>query len=165
VSEPLDELHLRRLLVAIDGSPGSELALRAAITVARRDHAAVTLLCVASDAHVELTGLAMAAGLQPALQAELDAEAEAILRRAVEVVPEDIPVRTVVCRGKPGPAIVAYAAERDHDAILLGARGVGRVGALMGSVSAHVLRHAPVAVFVAHAPATAPELPDAAPRG
>ena len=41
--------------------------------------------------------------------------------------------------------------EGEHDAILLGAR-VGRVGSLMGSVSQHVLHHASVTVFVAHAP-------------
>jgi nucleotide-binding universal stress UspA family protein len=29
---------------------------------------------------------------------------------------------------------------------------VGRVGALMGSVSSYVLHHADIAVFVAHAP-------------
>jgi nucleotide-binding universal stress UspA family protein len=34
------------LLVAVDASPTAELALRGAATVARRDHAAVTLLVV-----------------------------------------------------------------------------------------------------------------------
>ena len=38
------------------------------------------------------------------------------------------------------------------DAILLGARGVGRVGALVGSVSSYVMHHSDTAVFVAHAP-------------
>ena len=47
---------------------------------------------------------------------------------------------------------MAAAEEGEHDAILLGARGVGRVGSLMGSVSQHVLHHASVTVFVAHAP-------------
>jgi nucleotide-binding universal stress UspA family protein len=36
--------------------------------------------------------------------------------------------------------------------VLLGARGVGRMGSLIGSVSQHVLHHADIAVFVAHAP-------------
>jgi nucleotide-binding universal stress UspA family protein len=35
---------------------------------------------------------------------------------------------------------------------MLGARGVGRVHGLMGSVSQHVLHHADTAVFVTHAP-------------
>jgi nucleotide-binding universal stress UspA family protein len=51
-----------------------------------------------------------------------------------------------------GAEIVARACEHDYDAVLLGARGLGRVGALLGSVSAYVLHRAPVPVFVAHAP-------------
>jgi nucleotide-binding universal stress UspA family protein len=154
MTEPLGELHLHRLLVAVDGSENAELALSAAITAARRDHAAVTLICVAPDVSTDLSRWAVAAGVPPASQDEVDAEAQQLLRDAVDLVPEDIPVRTVLRRGKPGPAIVAHARECDYDAILLGARGVGRVGALVGSVSAHVLHHADVAVFVAHAPRT-----------
>ena len=37
---PIGELRFHRLLVAIDGSKSSELALAAAVTVARRDNAA-----------------------------------------------------------------------------------------------------------------------------
>jgi len=153
VSSQLDELHVRRVLVAVDGSRSSTLALRAAITVARRDNAAVTLLCVAPDAQHDLGRFAAVAGIPPTTQEELDREAEKILRDAVALVPEDIPVKTVVQRGKAGPAIVDYARESDYDAILVGARGVGRVGAIIGSVSGHVLRHADVDVFVAHSPA------------
>ena len=67
-------------------------------------------------------------------------------------IPADIAVHTLYRRGKPGPEIVKAAKEGDYDAIILGARGVGRVGALMGSVSSHVLHNADIAVFVAHAP-------------
>jgi nucleotide-binding universal stress UspA family protein len=150
VSDQLDELHFYRLLVAVDGSDSSTLALRAAITVARRDNAALTLLCVAPDAAHDMSRFAVTAGLPPTTQEELDAEAEKILRRTVELVPVEIPVRTVVRRGKPGPAIVAHAREENYDAILVGARGVGRVASIVGSVSAYVLSHADVDVFVAH---------------
>jgi nucleotide-binding universal stress UspA family protein len=146
----LEELHVHRLLVAIDGSESSTLALRGAITVARRDRATVTLLYVAPDASAQRAGLAAAAGLPPTSQEALDAEADKILRAAVAEVPEDIPVRTVVRHGKAGPAIVAHAREDDYDAILVGARGLGRVGTIMGSVSAYVLSHADIDVFVAH---------------
>jgi nucleotide-binding universal stress UspA family protein len=148
----LDELHLHRLLVAHDGSANADLALQAAITAARRDHAAVTLLAVAPDVATDLSRWAVAAGIPPASQDEVDAEAEHIVREAVERVPTDIPVKTIVRRGKPGPQIIAQARDCDYDAILLGARGVGRVGALVGSVSTYVLHHADIAVFVAHAP-------------
>lgn len=151
MTELLDELRIHRLLVAIDGSEPARLALRAAITAARRDHASLTLIHAVPDA-ADYSALALAAGAVPATGEELDAEAERLLREAVDAVPDDIPVRTVIARGRAGPAIVAEAAEGDYDAILLGARGLGPVGTLAGSVSSHVLHHATVAVFVAHPP-------------
>ena len=150
--EPHEDLCLRRILVAVDGSPSAELALRAAITVARRDRSTLTLICVAPDVSADISRWALAAGAVPATQDEVDAEAAKVLREAVERVPHDVPVTTIQLRGKAGPTICAHAAARDYDAILLGARGVGRVGALTGSVSGHVLHHADTAVFVAHAP-------------
>ena len=74
------------------------------------------------------------------------------LDATVARIPADIAVHTLYRRGKAGPEIVKAAREGDYDAIMLGARGVGRVGAMMGSVSSHVLHHADIAVFVAHAP-------------
>lgn len=151
--ELLGELHYHRLLVALDGSDNAMLALGAAVTVARRDHASVTLICVAPDMAAEMARWPWPAGWPGDLQADADAAAERTLREAVERIPPDIPVTTVVRHGKPGPEIVAHARESTYDAILMGARGVGRVGAaLMGSVSQHVLHNAGVAVFVAHAP-------------
>jgi nucleotide-binding universal stress UspA family protein len=117
--------------------------------VARRDNATVTLLTVAPNA-ADTGRFAFAPGVPPTTQEALDREADKTLRDAVALVPDDIPVHTVMAHGKPGPAIVAHARERDYDAILLGARGLGRVGTIIGSVSTYVLRHADVAVFVAH---------------
>jgi nucleotide-binding universal stress UspA family protein len=56
----------------------------------------------------------------------------------------------LIRHGKAGAEIVAHAGESDYDAILTGARGVGRVRALIGSVSQYVLHHADLPVFVAH---------------
>jgi nucleotide-binding universal stress UspA family protein len=150
---PLDELHLHRLLVALDGSASAELALGAALTAALRDHAQLTLLAVVPDVLAQPTS--WIAGQDPArLQHEADEYAQRLLRDAVERLPDEIPVTTVIRHGKAGPEIVAQARGRDYDAIVMGARGVGRVGALIGSVSAYVMHHAETAVFVAHAPRT-----------
>jgi nucleotide-binding universal stress UspA family protein len=148
----LDELHFHRLLVALDGSANADLALQAAVTAARRDHAAVTLLVVVPDMIAESVRWPAGAPDPRTLQDDADAAAQATLRDAVDRIPQDIPVTTVIRRGKPGREIVAQAQARDYDAILVGARGLGRVGALVGSVSSYVLHHAQTAVFVAHAP-------------
>lgn len=150
--EPLEELHLHRVLVAVDGSPSAELALSLALTAALRDHAAITLVTVVPDMLGDSGRWVIGAADPVILQGEADAEGQRVLRDTVERIPRDIPVTTVMRHGKPGPEIVAQAREHDYDAILLGARGLGRVGALMGSVSGYVLHHADTAVFVAHPP-------------
>ncbi len=85
-------------------------------------------------------------------QDEVDADAAGVLREAVARIPETSPSTRSPPRQGRGREIVARRASGDYDAIILGARGVGRVGALMGSVSSYVLHHADIAVFVAHAP-------------
>jgi nucleotide-binding universal stress UspA family protein len=149
---PLGDLRFNRLLVALDGSGNADLALAAAVTAARRDHSSLTLLVVVPDMVAESRRWAAGAPNAHALQEDVDDEAGRRLRRAIARIPEDIPVTTVVRRGKPGPQIVAVAREREYDAILMGARGAGRVAALIGSVSNYVMHHAPTAVFVAHQP-------------
>jgi nucleotide-binding universal stress UspA family protein len=147
----IEEVHFRRLLVAVDGSQSADLALAAAVTIARRENAAVTLICVAPDVVAETSRWPWTT-LPPADQASADRYAEQILRDALDRIPEDIPARRIVKRGRPGPAIVEEARSSNYDAILMGARGVGRMSALLGSVSQHVMHHAEVRVFVAHEP-------------
>jgi nucleotide-binding universal stress UspA family protein len=150
----LEELHVRRLLVAVDGSETAELALRAAVTAGRQDHAAITLLAVVPDLVAQSLRWAVPGTLVPShLQRDADEEAARRLRDVVDRLPQGLPVKTVLRRGKPGPEICAQAKEcGEYDAILLGARGVGRVGALTGSVSTYVMQHAETTVIVVHPP-------------
>jgi nucleotide-binding universal stress UspA family protein len=147
----LGELALHRLLVAIDGSDNAELALTAAVTAARRDNATVTLITIGPDMTSSPATWSVAiAG--PLDQGKIDEEGRTRLDETVARIPADISVHTIYRRGKAGCEIVKASKEGDFDAIILGARGVGRVGAMMGSVSSYVLHHADIAVFVAHAP-------------
>ena len=80
-------------------------------------------------------------------------------RRALEH--DDVPVGAVVAG--PGGEVIAAghnerellraAREGDHDVILVGSRGRGRVtAALLGSVSNRLMHDAPVPVIIVHAP-------------
>jgi nucleotide-binding universal stress UspA family protein len=153
----LAELHFHRLLVAIDGSDNADLALAAALTASRRSNGRLTLISVAP--RVMRTAFGSAAISPEQLQREADVETERVLREAVRRLPDDVPATTIFRRGKPGPEIVAQTRNGDYDAILLGARGVGRVGALIGSVSQHVLHNADIPVIVVHAPSGRRPLP------
>src|SRR4051794_14296310 len=103
---PLGELVLHRLLVAVDGSANADLALQAAITAARRDHASVTLLTVVPDVVAGASQWPSPLVAPQVGQDEVDADAAARLRETVARIPEDIPVTTVLRRGRPGPEIV-----------------------------------------------------------
>jgi nucleotide-binding universal stress UspA family protein len=151
MAAPVTELEFRRFLVAIDGSPSAELALSAALTAARRVNASIALICVAPDVVAGASRWPGPAPL-PVDQTQADEFAGRILRDAVDRLPEDIPITTIMRRGKPGHEIVAAADESNYDAILLGARGLGRLESMVGSVSQYVMHHAKVAVFVVHAP-------------
>jgi nucleotide-binding universal stress UspA family protein len=142
---PTMEFH--NVLVAVDGSADAALALAAAILAVQRSHAKLTLISVAEDA----SRMPGAVAFDPLLQQRIDQSTDEHIREAVATIPDDIPVTTLFRRGRPGQEIVAAAKAGEHDAIFLGARGVGRVGALMGSVSQNVLHHATATVFVTHA--------------
>jgi nucleotide-binding universal stress UspA family protein len=148
----LKELGLRRLLVAVDGSPNSRLALTAAITVAQRDNASLTLITIEPDLTVSPASWAIMTSPPPEMQADAHRAANQMIEEAKSLVPADVPATSILRIGKAGPEIIAEAATGKYDAILIGARGVGLVGSLLGSVSQYVLHHAKIAVFVTHAP-------------
>ena len=142
----------RKILVAVDGSRHSDLALAMALALAERDHARLTVRIVIPNVN-ESAALAYGAGVNPIeLQADADRGAANTMRAALDSVPDDQPVDSVTRRGHAGPEIVAAVRAGGNDVVVLGARGLGRIGSMFGSVSQHVLHHAGVAVFVGHLP-------------
>jgi nucleotide-binding universal stress UspA family protein len=139
------------ILVAVDGSPDAEQALMEAIDLAESEHARLTLITAVSQ--VPLTAYGAPAGVPVAeLLEEAHVEAEAILRRARECVPEGIPVTAVLGEQPIRVALSRQIADGHHDLVVMGSRGRGAVrAALLGSVSHHVLHHCPVPVLIIHA--------------
>jgi nucleotide-binding universal stress UspA family protein len=147
--------RFRHLLVAVDGSDHASLALSEAIALAQRDHATLTVLSVAPTVR---PAVGYAPPIDPtALQAQIDDEVQTRLRTAVAAVPENVSVTTLFRRGNAAHEILAAIREGDYDAVLLGARGLGRMTGMVGSVSQQVMHHAEIAVLVAHAPRPDPE--------
>jgi nucleotide-binding universal stress UspA family protein len=147
------DIRFRRVLVAVDGSRHAEVALSMAIALAQRDHARLTVLTVVPNVR-DAAAAAWNVPVDPvSLQEEADRVADRTLRGAIDAVPDDLPVCSRLRHGHAGPEIVAEAAEGQHDAVVVGARGLGRIGSMLGSVSGYVLHHVKVAVFVGHAPA------------
>jgi nucleotide-binding universal stress UspA family protein len=141
----------RSVLVAVDGSADAEEALTQAIDLADSEHARLTLIAgvtgLPSAAYVGLGGPAFAV-----MQADARSSAEAVLRRARERVPDDLPVTTILTDEPIRPALIEQIKRGGHDLIAMGSRGRGAIrAALLGSVSHYVLHHTPIPVLIVHA--------------
>ena len=141
----------RSVLVAVDGSADAEEALTQAIDLADSEHARLTLIAgvtrLPSAAYVGLSGPAFAV-----MQADARSSAEAVLRRARERVPDDLPVTTILTDEPIRPALIEQIKRGGHDLIAMGSRGRGAIrAALLGSVSHYILNHSPIPVLIVHA--------------
>jgi nucleotide-binding universal stress UspA family protein len=141
----------RNILVAVDGSAHADRALNEAIDIARGSHAKLTIITGAAEPRVA-SMIALSAGAAAALGPSLLQHADRVLRAAVERVPDDVSVTTVLTEEPIRPAILKRIEEGGHDLVVMGSRGRGAVrSAVLGSVSHHVLHHSPVPVLVVHA--------------
>jgi nucleotide-binding universal stress UspA family protein len=139
------------ILVAVDGSADADQALTQAIDLAEAEHARLTIFAavVMPPSEVYWGGGAAAAA---DLARNAETEAEAILRTAVERVPNDVSVSTVLSKEPVRPALLHQIKSGGHDLVVMGSRGRGAVRAvLLGSVSHYVLHHGPVPVMIVHA--------------
>lgn len=140
----------RNILVAVDGSPDAAEALRDAIDLAESEHTRLTLLTAVPQ--VPATALLVPGAVTDDAIADTRALAEAILRRALDQVPDDLPVSTVLTDQPIRPALIRQIKHGHHDLVVMGSRGRGAVrSALLGSVSHYVLHHSPVPVLIVHA--------------
>jgi nucleotide-binding universal stress UspA family protein len=133
----------RNILVAHDGSADAEAALKHAVALARDQNARLKLLAVAPLS--QGGNVSLPAAPVPDL-GDMFGDS---LRRAAESVPPDIGLHTQLLRGNPAETILRIARECDHDLIVMGSHGHGRLHrALLGSVSYRVLRESPVPVLL-----------------
>ena len=81
----------RHVLTAIDGSTHAEFAFEAAVRLAQRDNARLTLLVVAPDLMTDAR-FAWATVNPAALQEDAEKAVEKLLQEAAAAVPENVPV-------------------------------------------------------------------------
>lgn len=150
----------RSILVAVDGSRAAANALEQAVDLARSECGRLTLISVADVPRWRFSGFPLAVPFPD--EAQLVREAEQIVEQAEALVPDDVPVSTVVRRGPVVREILERIEAGQHDLVVVGSRGLGPAGSLiLGSVSRAVLARSPVPVLVARAdakPAAAKEV-------
>jgi nucleotide-binding universal stress UspA family protein len=146
----------RNVLLAYDASPDAELALAHAVGMAQVYRARLRIVAVTPPP--PLLAWQAPGGMRGIHDAEQTELAEK-LRVAADGVPDDLSVTTQLLDGDPAREILNTAREHDHDVIVLGSRGRGRMtAALLGSVSNRVMHEAEVPVIVIHCPRGGPDL-------
>jgi nucleotide-binding universal stress UspA family protein len=143
-----------RVVVGVDGSELSAAAMRWAVEEARLRGA--TLVAVHAWTFVPPAAVGEPGVIPVAAVTLMDdleigrAAAEALLDDAVSGVPADVEVEKLVGEGSPGEVLVEAGA--GAELVVVGTRGRGALkSALLGSVSSHVIGHAPCPVVVIRA--------------
>lgn len=148
------------LVVCVDGSQGSDLALDHAVALADATDGRLTFVHAVDPQVYESPGAGPIADRPDAaenlvVEAVADAEdrGEEILEAAAERVGE-IETATELVYGDPVDAIATYVEERgDVDEIVVGHRAVGeRYERVLGSVAKGLVERAPVPVTVVREP-------------
>jgi len=145
------------ILLAIDDSKFSEAATQVVQQQMRPEQMEVYILHIVApiESHPSIPHAVHAHDIQAAQQALLQRGKEVVAHAAELLSTAGFTVRTAVETGDPGPAIVAFAAKRHSDVIVVGShgrRGVDRM--LMGSVAEFVARHASCTVEIVRLPGT-----------
>lgn len=142
--------HYERILVAVDASLQSRLALRRAEDIAQRTNARLDLL---TSAVVPSTAYWVGGTAQPMQLNEIH---HAELLRAAAASIQHVPVTTYLVRGNAAARILEHADKYKCGLIVMGCRGRGRAAsALLGSTSQAVLHAATVPVLIVHSDSAA----------
>jgi nucleotide-binding universal stress UspA family protein len=149
------------IVVAIDGSPDADEALRQAIDLAESQHSRLTIFsAVATPPAVTYVGVS--GNVLADLTRDAETDAEKTMRAALELVPGDVSVSTVLSHDPVRPGLLNQIEAGHHDLLVMGSRGRGAIrSALLGSVSHYALHHSPIPVLIVHAE-PAPRLESAA---
>ena len=134
---------IQRILLATDLSVASAGATDEALELARSLRADLLVVSVIDPATPLSSGPVERMDQRRAAR-EFAAQAIVVQGRRIGVG-----VSFLVWEGEPGPAIVEAAHAEDADLVIVGTRGRNRVERfVLGSVSDHVVRHAPCPVLI-----------------
>jgi nucleotide-binding universal stress UspA family protein len=145
---------MKRILVPTDFSKGSERALEAAITLAKKFDAAIVLM------HAYQLPVYPYPAVSNAILTPLDLvdHIEHGARKALETAAAShgasgVRISTVLTAGTPWERIIRTANEVEAGLIVIGSRGLrGLPRALLGSTAERVVRYSPIPVMAFHGP-------------
>ena len=149
-------MNLQKILVATDFSYDSELAIDAALDVARVGNATITLLHVCEPIPYSTPDVGLYVP-SPEMMADIVSDARGALDVSkVRCAAAGAKVETALVTGTPPIEIVRYAAAHNFDLIVIGSHGRrGFRRFILGSVAEAVVRTADRPVLTTHRPEAA----------
>jgi nucleotide-binding universal stress UspA family protein len=137
---------MKRMLVALDGSPHASQVLATALDLAEKLDGKL-ILFRAVEVPVESTALAFS--LPPGeLEAQMQKAAEVALADYTQKVPPERLEGVRVGVGSPGSAICDAAKEANVDLIVVGSQGYGTLERILGTTASRVVNRADRSVLV-----------------
>ena len=150
-----DTTALVRILVGVDGSASADHALDSLISLTSPERASIEVRSIVEMPVIPMTGLGHAPSYTSSLDVQrvLDSRrhaAEASVASAAERLRDaGFEATRSVVEGSAAIDLVDHATRAGADLVSVGARGLGPISRLtVGSVSAHVARHAPATLVV-----------------
>ena len=133
-----------RILVAVDGSPFSEKALKCAVDLAKRYSAKLIIGHVILRKFYSVTPSEAGVLATTVFVKEMETEGQEIVKCAEEYAKsEGTDCKTICLEGIPGDELIKLAQSEHVDLIVMGSRGLSEVRAfLLGSVSDRVIHRA-----------------------
>lgn len=149
-------MTIATILVGVDLSEGSDLALERAAAIAALHGAELVLVhAQADDAPLDGTSNEMLDQLGEVSAAMRVAEARALAARLLQLTERGLRARLVTRVGPPAEVLTACALEENADLIAVGSQGLTGIHRfLIGSVAASTIREATCDVLVCRGPVT-----------
>ena len=151
-------MKYKKILVALDRSPQSDLVLEQALEIAKREEAALMLFyCLPLETqrvglYADVYGgelLNFSKEMQTLLRQEKEEAQEWLADCCQRAIAQGVSTEWTLKVGDAGSRIRELATVWDADLVVLGRRGRrGLAEIVLGSVSNHVVHHAPCSVLV-----------------
>lgn len=139
---------MKRILVPIDGSKSSKLALEKARELALLSGGEITVMTVIKDVVSHLYALENAD--KEEIRRVFEKQGEEIIREGLEVFKDcSGEIKSQIVKGDPGQEIIRVAEQGNYDLVIMGSRGLNAFSRVMiGSVSSKVLNHVGTSVLI-----------------
>lgn len=141
----------RNVLLGLDFTPASQRALDEAIELCERHGGRLTILTAIPEVHGWAAGPCESVTAANQLNQQLEREACQLQHDALDRVPRDLPVETLIRREHACSALFAELGTGRHDAVVIGASTTGRLRCTR-SLTRRLIRHGDVPVLVASDP-------------